>query len=60
MAAVDLMAAMYAAVTAIEEGKVGEVELEHRVEDERGDRVEVLLITVRRDVKHFQVQGGEA
>lgn len=45
-AGVDVMCAFFAAVTAVEEGKVGEVEVEHRVED--GDRIEVTTLTVRK------------
>ena len=49
----DLMAVFYAAVTSIEEGKIGEVEIESRVEE--GDMIVALVISVRRDVKHFQI-----
>lgn len=51
------MAAMYAALEAIAEGKAAEIELEWRSTSE--DRIDqpgvetVLTITVRREVKHF-------
>lgn len=54
---IDPMAAMYAALEAIAEGKAAEIELEWRsVSEDRVDQpgVEtVLTITVRREVKHF-------
>jgi hypothetical protein len=54
---IDPMAAMYAALESIAEGKAAEIELEWRSTSE--DRIDqpgvetVLIITVRREVKHF-------
>lgn len=45
------MAAMYAALEAIADGKAGEVELEWTTEGD--DHTERLVITVRRDVRQF-------
>lgn len=47
----NLMAVMYSAVTAVEEGKVGEIEIDHRTEE--AGREVVLTISVRRDVKQY-------
>lgn len=54
---IDPMAAMYAALEAVAEGKAAEIELEWRTTSE--DRIDqpgtetVLTITVRREVKHW-------
>ena len=48
---VDPLAAFYAAVTAVEAGKVGEIELEYR--SENGDESTVMTMTVRRDVRQL-------
>lgn len=59
--AVDLMAAFYAAVQAVEDSKCAEIELEHRVNTDEHlgvEREEVLTITVRRSVKTMSF-GGE-
>jgi hypothetical protein len=54
---IDPMAAMYAALEAIADGKAAEIELEWRTTSE--DRIDhpatetVLTITVRREVRHL-------
>jgi hypothetical protein len=53
---IDPIAAMYAALEAIADGKAGEVELEWSEMTEDGDTR--LTITVRRDVKHFRLPTG--
>lgn len=58
---VDPMAAFYAAVTAVENGKVAEVELEYR--NVAGEVETILTMSVRREVRHFALPppaGGEA
>jgi hypothetical protein len=50
---VDPMAAFYAAVTAVENGKVGEVELEFRNEHE--DHQYVVTMNIRREVRPMGV-----
>lgn len=52
----DFMAALYAGVTAIEEGKLAEVEVEHRVIDEDGDEV-ILTVIARREVRPYARMG---
>lgn len=52
---VDPMAAFYAAVTAVENGQVAEVEVEHR--QTAGDVESILTMVVRREVKHFTMAG---
>ena len=52
---VDPMAAFYAAVTAVENGQVAEVEVEYRQSD--GENESVLTMSVRREVKHFSMSG---
>jgi hypothetical protein len=61
---IDPMAAMYAALEAIADGKAAEIELEWRSSSE--DRIDqpgvetTLTITVRREVKHFTMTTGDA
>lgn len=45
----DLMPAVYSAIEAVNESKVGEVVIEHRIPADDG-REEVLSVTVRRTV----------
>ena len=49
----DLMTAFYAAVCAIEEGKIAECEVEHRVVV--GESEITLTLTARREVKPYEV-----
>jgi hypothetical protein len=60
VSAVDPLATLYAACTAVEEGKVAEVELEYRTTSERDgvSTEEILMMTVRRDIKHIKLGGG--
>lgn len=55
-----LLVAFRAAVIAVEDGKVGEVEIEQRTETERdGVRVDTIVtVTVRREVRHLQLPGA--
>ena len=53
---VDPMAAFYAAVTAVENGQVAEVELEYR-STTPDDHEVVLTMSVRRDVRSIGVLG---
>lgn len=48
----DPMAAFYAAVTAVENGQVGEVEIEYRSMD-REENETLMSIVVRKEVRHF-------
>ena len=48
----DPMTAFYAAVTAVENGQVGEVEVEARYVDPDESEM-ILTMTVRREVRHF-------
>lgn len=50
---VDPMTAFYAAVTAVENGTVGEVELEFR--HETGEYETVMTLSVRREARPFMV-----
>lgn len=50
-APVDLMAAFYAAVSAVEERRCAEVEVEYQTEDM--GRETRLTITVRREIRHL-------
>lgn len=49
----DVMPAFYAAVQAIADGQAAEIEVEHRWGDESHEQV--LTITVRAEVRHFQL-----
>ena len=49
---VDPMAAFYAAVTAVENGQIGEVELEFRKETE--DFETIVTMSVRKEIKPTQ------
>lgn len=42
------MLAVYAAIEAVADGKAGEVEIEHHIDDADG-REETMIVTVRRD-----------
>lgn len=56
------MVAFYAAVEAIADGRVGEVEIEYRTVD-REENETVLTLSVRRETKHFHLsdpQGGNS
>ncbi len=52
---VDPMAAFYAAVTAVENGEIGEVEIEFRAISESEEEL-VMSISVRREIRHFVTQ----
>ncbi len=49
---VDPMAAFYAAVTAVENGEVGEIELEYRFTTPTDYEV-IMTVFVRREVRHL-------
>ncbi len=49
---VNPMTAFYAAVAAVENGAIGEIELEYRFMAENDDET-VLTMVIRRDVRHF-------
>lgn len=48
------MAAFYAAVTAVENGQVAEVELEYRTSDS-DDNETILTMSIRREIKTFSL-----
>jgi hypothetical protein len=53
MSAPDFMATVYACVSAVEEGKVGEVQVEHRYLLADGSE-EIVTVSAYREVRHFQ------
>lgn len=57
---IDPLAAMRAACLAVSEGEANEIEMEwRRPTDALGENEETLLITVRREVRHINVQRQE-
>lgn len=55
----DFMTALYAAVTAIEEGKIAEAVVDERIIGPDGTE-RVLSVEARREVRHFDACDGDA